>query len=56
MLVANKTDLPPQRHQVRLDMAQDWATTNTLDFFDVSAVSGVGRRGGGGRAGEGGEV
>ncbi|PNW88859.1 hypothetical protein CHLRE_01g047950v5 [Chlamydomonas reinhardtii] len=37
VLVANKTDLPPQRHQVRLDMAQDWATTNTLDFFDVSA-------------------
>jgi hypothetical protein len=38
VLVANKSDLPPQRHQVRLDMAQDWATNNGLDFVDAAAV------------------
>ncbi|KXZ55047.1 FAP156 protein [Gonium pectorale] len=38
VLVANKVDLPPQRHQVRLDMAQEWAANNGLDFFDVSAA------------------
>jgi transport family protein 27 len=39
VLVANKVDLPPQRQQVRLEMAQEWATNNTLEFFDVSSVS-----------------
>ncbi|EFJ50518.1 rab-related GTPase [Volvox carteri f. nagariensis] len=38
VLVANKVDLPPQRQQVRLEMAQEWATNNGLDFFDVSAA------------------
>ncbi|PNH10380.1 Intraflagellar transport protein 27 [Tetrabaena socialis] len=38
VLVATKVDLPPQRHQVRLDMATEWATNNGLDFFDVSAA------------------
>ncbi|KAG2493975.1 hypothetical protein HYH03_007902 [Edaphochlamys debaryana] len=38
VLVANKVDLPPQRHQVRIEMAQEWATNNGLDFFDVAAA------------------
>ncbi|GIM06376.1 hypothetical protein Vretimale_10652 [Volvox reticuliferus] len=38
VLVANKVDLPPQRQQVRLEMAQEWATNNGLDFFDASAA------------------
>lgn len=39
MLVGNKTDLPPQRHQVREELASEWAANNGLDFFQVSAVS-----------------
>ena len=39
VLVANKTDLPPQRHQVRLDLAADWASNNGVDFFQVASVS-----------------
>ncbi|GFR48252.1 hypothetical protein Agub_g10117 [Astrephomene gubernaculifera] len=38
VMVANKVDLPPQRQQVRIDMAQEWATANGLDFFDVSSA------------------
>ncbi len=39
MLVANKTDLPPQRQQVRTEMAAEWAANNQLEFFEVAAVS-----------------
>lgn len=38
VLVGTKTDLPPQRHQVRAELASDWATNNGLDFFQVSAA------------------
>lgn len=42
VLVANKTDLPPQRQQVRTEMAAEWAANNQLEFFEVAAVSTVG--------------
>lgn len=38
VLVANKTDMPPQRHQVRLDLAADWASNNGVDFFQVASA------------------
>ncbi|KAJ9525659.1 hypothetical protein QJQ45_003340 [Haematococcus lacustris] len=38
VLVAAKSDLPNQRHQVAADVAEVWATANGLDFFAVSSV------------------
>lgn len=37
VLVATKTDLPSQRHQVTDDVAEVWATANGLEFFSVSS-------------------
>lgn len=39
VLVATKSDLPSQRHQVASDTGESWANANGLDFFTVSSVS-----------------
>eukprot|EP00798_Chlamydomonas_sp_ICE-L_P008272 gene8272-1541_t len=38
VLVATKTDLPAQRQQISVDVAQDWATANGMDFCAVSSL------------------
>lgn len=38
VLVATKTDLPPQRHKAPVDLAQDWAKANGMEFFAVSSM------------------
>jgi len=38
VLVATKNDLPTQRHAVSAGTAQDWATTNGMEFFSVSSL------------------
>jgi hypothetical protein len=38
-LVATKSDLPAQQHQVQDDVAKVWAKANGLEFFSMSAVS-----------------
>lgn len=37
VLVANKTDLPEQRHAVSIHAAREWAKMNGLDFCEASA-------------------
>lgn len=41
VLVATKSDLPTQRHQVADEVAVVWANNNGLEFFPVSSVGGL---------------
>ena len=38
VLIATKSDLPAQRHQVSNDVAELWANGNGMEFFAVSSV------------------
>mmetsp|Transcript_20226 Transcript_20226/g.56366 ORF Transcript_20226/g.56366 Transcript_20226/m.56366 type:complete len:200 (+) Transcript_20226:127-726(+) len=38
VLVATKSDLPAQRHQVSNDVAEVWANANGMEFFAVSSA------------------